>query len=62
MIVETLPEKRLLKVQEAAQRVGVCSELIRREIRESRLPAVRVGRLVFVSPAALEKWITERTS
>ena len=42
-----------LSCEEAAERVGVTSEAIRKAIREKRLPARRVGRTYLLDPLAV---------
>ncbi len=44
---------RLLCVKEAAAHLGVCERTVLRLVRSGAIPAIRVGRLWRIAPAAL---------
>jgi excisionase family DNA binding protein len=50
-------ERRLLPIEEAADRLGVSPYTVRRLVWSGRLPHVRIGRLVRVDSADLYAWI-----
>lgn len=50
----------LLKVEEAAQRLGIKRSLAWRLVRSGDLPSVRLGRLVRIPERALEEWIARQ--
>jgi excisionase family DNA binding protein len=50
----------LYSVREAAHRLGVHPETIRRLIREGRLDAIRVGRVLRVHREALDAFIARQ--
>lgn len=54
------PESRLMKVVEAAAYLGVSVWHVRRLVWGGDLPAVRVGRLVRIDRADLDKFIDEQ--
>ena len=50
-----------IKVRDAAMRLGVSTELLRKEIRAGRLPAMRSGpRLTLIPVKALQAWYESR--
>jgi excisionase family DNA binding protein len=49
----------LLNVPEVADRLQVSIRTIRREIAQGRLRVLRIGRLIRITPAALETYMTE---
>ena len=44
-----------LSIAEAARRIGVCDDTIRRRIANGQLKAVRSGRIIRISQEALEQ-------
>jgi len=48
---------KLLKPEEAAERLAVSPKAVRAWLREGRLPGIRLGRLWRISEAALERFI-----
>jgi excisionase family DNA binding protein len=52
-----LGSEQLLTVKDAAQRLACSEAAIRKWIAQGRLRAVRVGRLVRVRPADLERMV-----
>lgn len=53
-------EDRMLLVSEVAQRLRVSKDAAYAMIRRGEIPHIRVGRLVRVSPDALDRWIEEQ--
>lgn len=51
--------KTAYTTEEAAARMGIHRETVRRWARENKLPFVRVGKTIVVPARALEKWISE---
>ena len=49
----------LLTADAVAARTGLSKQRIYELVRQKRLPHVKIGRQVRVSPAALEKWIAD---
>jgi excisionase family DNA binding protein len=52
---------RFVSVQAAADELGVSHRIIRRAIREGRLQAVRLGGLLRIERAALERFLAKST-
>lgn len=57
-----LDPNRLLKPQEAADRLTVSLSTLRRLIKSGRLPVVRVGHAIRIRPADLEEFLTPATT
>ena len=55
MPVATIPTRRLISLQDAAEQLDVTTKTLRRRIADGALPAYRVGRLVKVDPDDLER-------
>jgi excisionase family DNA binding protein len=55
--IEGARSKRLLTVQEAAERLNVSVRNIREHIYRRRLPIVKIGRLVRIEEGELEAFI-----
>lgn len=51
---------RLLEVAQAARRLGMSFEYVRRQIRAGKLPALRFGRLYRIKSADLDAYIEAR--
>lgn len=63
MIAQTTnpPEPiQLLRLREVARRLDVSISTLRREIRSRRLKAVKIGRVIRISEAALAAYIASR--
>ena len=56
MTTQTL-ERRAFNTKEAAQQLGLSENVVRREMREGRLPHVRVGRRVLISDRAISLFL-----
>lgn len=52
----------LLRVEEVAEALDVGRWKVYEMVATGELPVIRIGRLVKVPRAALERWIEERTS
>jgi excisionase family DNA binding protein len=57
-----LDPNRLLKPQEAADRMTVSLSTLRRLIKAGRLPVVRVGHAIRIRPADLEDFLTSTSA
>jgi len=53
-------ERRLLTVDQTAERLQVSSRWVRRILREGHLKGVKIGKLWRVEPEALEDYIKAR--
>ena len=51
------PTRRLLTVDDVAAWLGMPRAAVYRLVRESRLPAVAVGRYLRFDPVAIQRWI-----
>ena len=60
--MDRAPEPVLLRAEEVARMLGVGRSTVYELIVRGQLPVVRIGRLVRVPAAALERWIDQRTS
>lgn len=59
-MVASSPDRLLVTVREAAQRLAVSERTLFTLTAAGELPAVRIGRAVRYSVAALEKFIADR--
>jgi excisionase family DNA binding protein len=60
--MQTGPEtRRTLTVREFAQATGAGLTLINKEIREGRIPVVRIGRRVLISRETLDRMLAGET-
>jgi excisionase family DNA binding protein len=57
---EVVPERLLLRVPEAAERLGIGRTKMYEMIASGELPAIHIGRAVRISASALQKWVEER--
>jgi len=53
---------RLLTRLEAAERLGMSETFVKVEVRQGRVPVVRLGRMVRIDEDDLEKYITAHKS
>lgn len=53
-------EKRLLRVTEVAQLLGISRSYAYEMVQRRQLPALRLGRAIRVPLGALERWLEER--
>ena len=51
---------KLLEAEDVARLVGMSKDWIYAEVREDRIPHVRLGRYVRFRAEAIENWIRER--
>jgi excisionase family DNA binding protein len=56
------PQRLLLTVEEAADRIGICRSNMFKLIRQGEVKSVKVGRLRRITPAALEDFIDKLAS
>ena len=56
------PQRLLLTVEEAADRIGICRSNMFKLIRQGEVKSVKVGRLRRITPAALEDFIGKLAS
>ncbi len=52
----------LLKIPEVAARLRLSRAQVSRLIAQERLPVIRFGRAVRISPIALQQWLEQRSS
>jgi len=52
-------EKKLLKLSEVTQVLGIGRSLVYELVARRELPSVRIGRCIRVSSESLEKWVKE---
>ena len=58
-----MKDRRLvLRAEEVAEELGIGRWKVYEMMATGELPTIRIGRLVRVPRAALERWIEERTS
>ena len=60
-MAETMNERLLLTVEEAARRLGIGRSLAWRLVRSGELPSVRLGRLVRVPERKLQAWLDRQS-
>lgn len=48
---------RLISVKEASEQTGLGTDNLYKLIRMNRLPAVRLGRAVYLEPVAVRNWM-----
>jgi excisionase family DNA binding protein len=56
------PASLLLRVDEAAARLGLARSTVYQLLADGTLPVVRIGRAVRVPVAALDAWVTNQTT
>jgi excisionase family DNA binding protein len=54
--------KQLIKVPEAARRLGLSRTMLYKLIREGVLPCVRIGRTVRVDSSTLDLWVAQQAT
>jgi excisionase family DNA binding protein len=54
--------RQLIKVAEAAQRLGLSRTMLYKLIREGVLPCVRIGRTVRVDSSTLDLWVAQQAT
>lgn len=59
MTIERQPERLLLTVEEAAERLGIGKTLTWELVWDGVLPSIRLGRCVRIPLRALEEWIAQ---
>jgi excisionase family DNA binding protein len=52
--------RRLLRLREVAEYLGLSMDTVHRMCRDGRLPHVRIGRRIRVEPEELARWIAQR--
>ena len=57
---ESLPQRLLLRVPEAAEVLGLSRAFVYELIAKNELPTVRIGRAVRLSYLSLQQWVAER--
>ena len=58
-MAETTPERLLLTVEEAAERLGIGKTLAWQLVWDGVLPSIRLGRCVRIPLRVLEDWIAQ---
>ena len=52
-------ERKVLTVDEVAEKLGICSQLVRRQIKKGIIPCVKVGDRYLIPIVAFERWLDE---
>jgi excisionase family DNA binding protein len=52
-------ERKVLTVDEVAEKLGICSQLVRRQIKKGVIPCVKVGDRYLIPIVAFERWLDE---
>ena len=52
-------ERKVLTVDEVADKLGICSQLVRRQIKKGIIPCVKVGDRYLIPIVAFERWLAE---
>jgi len=52
-------ERKVLTVDEVAEKLGICSQLVRRQIKQGVIPCVKVGDRYLIPIVAFERWLAE---
>ena len=52
-------ERKVLTVDEVAEKLGICSQLVRRQIKKGVIPCVKVGDRYLIPVVAFERWLAE---
>jgi len=52
-------ERKVLTVNEVAEKLGICTQLVRRQIKKGVIPCVKVGDRYLIPKIAFERWLTE---
>ncbi len=53
--------RRWLTLRQAAERIGVSQRTISRWVAADSLPVVRLGKVVRIDPAVMDRWAAEHT-
>ena len=52
-------QRKVLTVDEVAEKLGICNQLVRRQIKTGVIPCVKVGDRYLIPVVAFERWLTE---
>lgn len=52
-------ERKVLTVDEVAEKLGICTHLVRRQIKKGVIPCVKVGDRYLIPVVAFERWLEE---
>jgi len=52
-------ERKVLTVDEVAEKLGICSQLVRRQVKKGVIPCVKVGDRYLIPIVAFERWLAE---
>ena len=52
-------QRKVLTVNEVADKLGICSQLVRRQIKKGVIPCVKVGDRYLIPIVAFERWLAE---
>jgi excisionase family DNA binding protein len=61
MSEEATNKKLVFTVRETAKLLGMCEDVVRREIYAGTIPAVRIGRRYFISKSKLDAMLNGET-
>ena len=51
-------ERKVLTVKEVAEKLGICTALVRRQIKKGVIPCVKLGDRYLIPKVAFERWLT----
>jgi len=51
-------EREVLTVKEVAEKLGICTHLVRRQIKKGVIPCVKLGDRYLIPKVAFERWLT----
>ena len=52
-------DRKVLTVNEVAEKLGICTQLVRRQIKKGVIPCVKVGDRYLIPIVAFERWLAE---
>ena len=55
-------EREILTVKEVAEKLGICTHLVRRQIKKGVIPCVKLGDRYLIPKVAFERWLTLENS
>jgi excisionase family DNA binding protein len=50
-------ERKVLTVDEVAEKLGICTHLVRRQIKKGVIPCVKLGDRYLIPIVAFDRWL-----